>query len=542
MKSLFRFSILLIALIALCEICKSQNSLVKQWDYRFGYNNTDRIRTVLQTKDGGYILNGESVSPAGGDKTQASWGGWDYWVVKLDSEGTMQWNKDFGGTEDDVLYSLQQTKDGGYILGGTTISGISGDKIQTLVGGTDYWIIKLDSTGNEQWQKDFGGTDNDALTSIGQTKDDGYILGGYSYSGIGGDKSQASWGGWDYWIIKVDSIGTIEWDKDFGGTAHDVLYSIEQAPDGGYIVGGKSASAIGGDKTQNAWGYDDYWIVKLDSTGAKQWDRDYGGTDNDFLTSLQQTTDGGYILGGLSASGMNGDKSQESWGSEDYWIVKLDSAGDKQWDRDFGGLSDEEDFGNVRQTFDGGFLVVGTSYSGIGGDKTENNLGVENAWIIKTDSLGIKQWDMTLFTNGHDEGAFGMQNDNGCYVFVSYTDAEIGGYKTQPSWGGSDYWIIKFCDTTIATAVNLTSLSHSNISISPNPFTTSTTITLTNYTTSFNLQLFDELGRETPLQYHSMQQGSHTILNIDRGEMLSGMYFLVVVSGEKREVAKVIVE
>src|SRR5204863_32675 len=151
-----------------------------------------------------------------------------------------------------------------------------------------------------------------------------------------------NWGNIDYWIVKTDSIGNKQWDKDFGGTNNDELFSIQQTADGGYILGGCSVSGISGDKTQVNWGDIDYWIVKTDSLGNKQWDKDFGGTSDDFLYSMQQTADGGYILGGISSSGISGDKTQVTWGNSDYWIVKTDSLGNKQWDKDFGGTVTEE--------------------------------------------------------------------------------------------------------------------------------------------------------------------------------------------------------
>jgi len=411
----------------------------------------DLLYDIQQTKDDGYILGGYSASYINGDKTQDTWGAWDYWIVKTDSLGTKQWDKDFGGTDGDFLYSIQQTSDGGYILGGISSSNISGDKTQNTRGTIDYWIVKTDSLGNKLWDKDFGGTDDDLLHSIQQTADGGYILGGWSQSNLGGDKTQNVWGIYpdhDFWIVKVDSIGNKQWDKDIGGTDDDELYSIQQTRDGGYILGGYSQSNISGDKSQNVWGGSadlDYWIVKLDSLGIKQWDKDFGGTVSDWLYSLQQTTDGGYILGGSSWSNISGNKTNNTQGSLDYWIIKTDSLGNMEWDKDFGG-TDGDEFFSVSQTLDEGYLISGTSYSPVSGDKTESNIGQEQMWILKTDSLGKKLWDKTILTTGHDEQGLAIQTREGCYVFANFTDAGFGAHKTQPSQGFNDYWFIKFCE------------------------------------------------------------------------------------------------
>jgi len=446
----------------------SQNPLVKQWDKRYGGTSTDILSSFQETNDGGFILGGYSSSAVSGDKSQPSWGTSDYWIVKLNSLGNLEWEKNFGGNTDEYFYSIQQTSDGGYILGGYSLSGISGDKTQANWGVYDYWIVKTDSLGNKQWDKDLGGIDGDVLLSLQQTSDGGYILGGWSYSGISGDKSQNTWGVADYWIVKTDSLGNKIWDKNFGGIYQDFLYSVQQTSDGGYILGGSSNSGNTGDKTQAGWGDHDYWIVKTDSLGNKIWDKDFGGANYDELISLQQTSDKGYILGGYSNSNISGDKTQNSYGGNDFWIVKIDSLGNKQWDKDFGGAGEEDEFGNAVQTSDGGYLFAGTSYSFISGTKTENNLGPEQSWVLKTDSSGNVLWDKTIFTTGHEEVGLAIQTKDGCYAFANYDNGAIGGYRTQPNWDTTcigvgctyDYWIVKFCDSTAVPVAGFTSSNH----------------------------------------------------------------------------------
>jgi len=230
------------------------------------------------------------------------------------------WDKRHGGSYWDVLSCFQKTKDGGYILAGASASYMSGNKSQGTQGLYDYWIVKVDSLGNKQWDKDFGGIEDDYLYACQQTSGGGYILGGYSFSGIGGDKTQASndtstmqnYRG-DYWIVKTDSLGIKQWDKSYGGYNSDMLYSLQQTTDNGYILGGASISQNSGDKTYPTkdtsliYPGGDFWVIKIDSLGNKQWDKDYGGYDLDYLYSLKQVGDGGYLLGGTSSSGINGD-------------------------------------------------------------------------------------------------------------------------------------------------------------------------------------------------------------------------------------------
>ena len=324
------------------SVCAQQHALAKQWDKRFGGTGDDGLAAFQQTTDGGYILGGLSHSGISGDKTQDDWDVTystnDYWIVKIDVAGNKQWDKRFGGFDEDGLMALQQTFDGGYILGGTSFSGIGGDKTQSTRSGEDYWIVKIDSLGNKQWDKRFGGTTgaND-LYSVVQTREGGYLLCGYSNSGVGGDKTQPNWdvtnSYHDFWVVKIDSAGTKQWDKRFGGIKEDGGIAI-QTNDGGYMLGGGTSSELSGDKTQTGWGDQDYWIVKIDSLGNKLWDKPYGGTGTDVINSLIQTKEGGYALMGFSRSPISGDKTAVRGG---YWVVKTDSAGNKQWDNGFDG-------------------------------------------------------------------------------------------------------------------------------------------------------------------------------------------------------------
>ena len=222
----------------------------------------DFAHSIQQTKDGGYIVAGSAESN-NGDVTGHHGQSWyaDYWIVKLDSYGNLQWQKSLGGSSYDYSGSIQQTNDGGYIVAGNSQS--SDGDVTVNHGGNnygDYWIVKLDSYGNLQWQKSLGGTNDEALSSIQQTNDGGYIVAGYSDSN-NGDVSGNHSTNYDYWIIKLDSIGNLQWQKCLGGTDNDKANSIQQTNDGGYIIAG-SSNSNNGDVTGNH-GNNDYWIVKL---------------------------------------------------------------------------------------------------------------------------------------------------------------------------------------------------------------------------------------------------------------------------------------
>jgi hypothetical protein len=308
-----------------------------EWQNTIGGNEEDVSYTMQHTNDGGYILGGISASNISGDKTENSEGGFDYWIVKTDAVGNIQWQNTIGGDDDDRLFSIQQTSDGGYILGGWSLSNISGDKTENCIGFNDYWVVKTDSSGNIQWQNTIGGSYEDVLSCVRQTVDGGYILGGYSFSNISGDKTENSNGDEDYWIVKIDSLGNIQWQNTIGGNSFDYLSYLSQTIDGGYIIAGWSASNISGDKTENSNGNSDYWVVKTDASGNIQWQNTIGGNYNEVLCSVQQTANEEYILGGYSNSNISGDKTENCFGSADYWIVKTDSLGNIQWQNTIGG-------------------------------------------------------------------------------------------------------------------------------------------------------------------------------------------------------------
>ncbi|HRA60616.1 MAG TPA: T9SS type A sorting domain-containing protein [Bacteroidia bacterium] len=432
MKTLALLFILLTATVQAQEI---------EWQNTIGGNYTDQLYSIQQTTDGGYILGGWSESYISGDKTENSFGGSDYWVVKLDSIGNIQWQNTIGGNSGDGLYSVQQTTDGGYILGGVSTSNISGDKTENSQGYIDYWVVKLDASGNIQWQNTIGGNSDDYLTSIQQTTDGGYILGGWSNSNISGDKTENSQGDYDYWVLKLDPTGNIQWQNTIGGSINDQLYSIQQTIDGGYILGGWSNSNISGDKTENSQGTD-YWVVKLDASGNIQWQNTIGGSFLDYLNCMQQTSDGGFILAGSSQSGISGDKTEDSQGGSDYWVVKLDAFGNIQWQNSIGGNSDDY-LTSIQQTIDGGYILGGYSNSGISGDKTENYQGLYDYWVVKLDATGNIQWQNTIGGNSWDELISIQQTNDGGYILGGHSSSGISGDKTENSQGDYDYWVVK---------------------------------------------------------------------------------------------------
>ncbi len=441
-------SYLILFLILNCSLPSYSQYMIKEWDYRFGGSNIDYLVEMKKTMDGGYILGGLSGSPASGDKSQGTQGGSDYWIVKINSNGIKQWDKRFGGSGSESLRGLLQTSDKGYLLGGTSGSGISGDKTQASRGGNDYWLVKTDSNGNKDWDYRYGGDSTDVLNALIENYPYGYVLGGYSKSTATGDKSQGSRGGYDYWIVYIDYFGFKIADFRFGGTESDDLTDIKVTSDGGLVLGGSSQSGISGDKTEGNRGISgtsDYWIVKLDMFGNKQWDFRFGGNKHDFLGSLLITSDNGFLLVGESVSDSSGDKTQGNQGGYDYWIVKLDSNGIKEWDYLYGGNEYDGPL-TTKQTLDGGYIIGGYSYSNINGNKastvTCSNF-FPDYWLVKLNSNGLKQWEYSYGGDIHSGMNAVIQTKEGGYIMGGYSKSGIACDKTQASRGYDDYWIVK---------------------------------------------------------------------------------------------------
>ena len=448
-----------------------------------GGNNLDFFTCMALTKDGGRIAGGYSRSNISGQKTDSSRGGFDYWIVKLDSANKIEFDKTIGGSKDDILTALQQTSDGGYILGGYSNSNISGEKTQNKKGGLDYWIVKLDGRGNIQFDKTIGGNSNDDLTAIQQTNDGGYILGGYSFSSKSGNKSENGRGFADYWVVKLDRNGNFQWDKTVGGNDEDFFSSLQQTKDGGYILGGTSISNRSGEKSENDKGpsdLTDFWIVKLDSIGNIQFDKTIGGNSTDNLDALQQTSDGGYILGGHSFSDISGDKTENSRGSDgfaDYWIVKLSSNGNIQFDKTIGGSS-LDILTSIQQTSDGGYILGGRSFSNTSFEKSENTRGIgdDDYWIVKVDSKGKKQFDKTIGGTDFDECYSIKETGKNRYLAGGWSFSNATGYKTSHTRGERDYWLVDILFKTVSprTAATTENMAAEKIPVStfiayPNP-------------------------------------------------------------------------
>ncbi|HLG35294.1 MAG TPA: T9SS type A sorting domain-containing protein [Bacteroidia bacterium] len=493
-----------------------------QWQKSLGGTLGDFAYSIQQTTDGGYIVGGFSGSNDG-DVT-GNHGDFDYWITKLNSNGIIQWQKSLGGTSWEKALAVQQTSDGGYIMSGYSNSNDS--DVTGNHGLEDYWIVKLDTGGTIQWQKSLGGTATEEAHSIHQTTDGGYIVIGPSWSSDGDVVGHHSPFYNDYWVVKLSSVGNIQWQKCLGGTGDDIGTYIIQTSDGGYIACGWAGS-LDGDVTGNH-GNVDYWIVKLNNSGTLQWQRSLGGTSADYATSIHQTIDGGYIVSGYTNSN-DGDVAV-NYGSSDCWIVKLDNTGVIQWQKSLGGsLIDKAN--SIQQTIDGGYVVAGSSRS-IDGDVTGNH-GQSDYWIVRLDNSGNIQWQKSLGGILGDEALSAQQTSDSGYIVAGFSwcnDGDVTGHHGTTSY--PDFWIVKLYPD-FPTSTNENNFSSS---ITLFPTTVSNELKIESGAMEIAaLEIYDVVGVKC-LTLNPSPKGEG--LRIDVSSLAEGIYFVTVRDEQGNRVTK----
>lgn len=384
-------SVLIGMLFLMAAFCPSKLMIGQSpdtlWTKTFGGMYYDQGYFVQQTSDGGYIITGRTRSFGAGL--------FDVWLIKTDANGDTMWTKTFGGSSDDEGYCVQQTFDGGYIVVGFT----------TSFSPSGIWLIRTDSNGDSLWTKTYGGSIYDRGSSVAQTFDGGFIITGYTWIFFPGHL--------DLWIIKTDFAGDILWTKTLGGIADEKGYSVQQTSGGGYVIAGTISVPFN----------DDFLLIKTNIDGDTIWTRNFGGSSYDRCYTVQQTSDGGFIIAGETHS--------FGAGSGDVWLIKTNSFGDTLWTKTFGGTSGEEGR-SVQQTSDGGYIIAGsrafdvwlikTDMNGdtlwtktLGGDSADYGMCVQqttdNGYIIcgSTASFSTGYYDVWLIKVAHDVVGIGEE-------------------------------------------------------------------------------------------------------------------------------------
>jgi hypothetical protein len=365
------------------------------WDKTFGGTHVDKtdirgLGQILPTKDCGFVIGLTSSSKISGNKEELGFGGFDYWIIKMDRDGNILWSEVFGGASNESLYSIFPAGDGSFLLIGSSQSQKSGNKSEDNFGTftfntypSDAWVVKIDENGTKLWDKVYGGTATDTLTSAVKAGDGGYLLIGTSSSDSGGNKSSNKKGFFHGWVVKIDENGTKLWDESFGGSSLDQLTTGYELSDG-FLLGGHSLSATDENKTSPNYGGFDYWLVKIDHDGNKVWENSYGGSGYDSLSQITKSSEGNFLIGGRSNSGLSGNKTLNGFGDYDFWVVELDRNGTKLNENVYGGTGSDY-ISSLHPTNNGGYIIGGYTNSSADGNKRSSAKGGYDFWLIKVD-------------------------------------------------------------------------------------------------------------------------------------------------------------
>ncbi len=365
-------------------------------------------------------------------------------TIKAVAQPTVEWDKTYGGSHYETLNDALKTEDDGFLLIGHSSSPQGGDVSEPSRGNGlgDFWLVRIDAQGNKKWDKRYGGDQND-ICHAGVQNTQGYLLVGESNSGISGEKTTANKGWKDFWVMQIRPDGSKVWDKTFGGKEADIAFNVVKLPnEAGYVILGHSNSNADGDKSENSKGGLDLWVIRIDPNGNKVWDKTFGGSGSDeYPIGMTLTKDGNIILACGSSSGKSGDRSSILQGVKDYWILKITPDGQKIWDKSFGGDADDSPR-SLTELTDGSVVVCGYSHSEPFGEKTAPLYGEADYWLVRIDKDGNKIWDKSYGGSNYDYAITIDQNKTGYFLVAGQTISQPSGNKEDSLKGLFDFWIL----------------------------------------------------------------------------------------------------
>lgn len=492
-----------------------------QWQTTYGGSDQEVGTTVIETTDGGYLVVARTFSNDGDVPNMQ--GVADYYVVKLDSMGELVWQKTFGGSNHDWPYAAVETPDDGYVVVGYSRS-LDGDVIGGH-GDRDAWVIKLDKQGDLLWQKALGGSGWDEAWSVDHASNGGIIIAGRSNSSDG-DAAGNSGGSLDYWVIKLNDEGEVEWQRTYGGSEEDSATFIKQATDGGYLISGETKSTDG-DVTGNN-GNVDIWVIKIDHVGNLEWQNALGGAGLDSGRGIFEISDA-FIGSGHVSSYNSGDVSG-SQGQFDFWVFRLDLNGNLVWQKTMGGSG--PDWLQSGSLTPEGNLVVAGNIRSVDGDILLNH-GQDDIWLIEFNpngevlwqkSLGGVSWDVCYHVEATADGGYALTGTTWS------TDGDVSGSEHK---GSGDLWIVKLAPESTPTS----SLTTAPLSLFPNPAQQTTTLTVPAEYDVLHVEITDLPGRLLSVQ--QILNGE----NMNLQALHPGVYFVTAVAADgQRFVGKLLKE
>ena len=477
----------------------------------------------VQLPNGDVVICSYSESGISGDKTEPTYGGKDYWVYQISPNGTIQWQTTIGGTLNDIPVSILNTADGGFLVNGHSSSGISGNKTTATFGSFDCYIVKLSSTGQIEWQKNFGGTEVETAGKIIALPNGNYLVGATSYSNISGNKTKPSKGSADYWGIIIDDQGNIIDQFVYGGSNKETIWDVKLFNNALYYFG-QSDSDISGDKNQDSYGSMDYWLVKTDLNGTIINSITEGGVDYESAREIV-FSDSNLLLIGTTLSDISGSKTLPEFGFGDFWCVNLDQNLHRNWESVLGGDDMEGKFGDVGGTYSTAlnqYVVVGSSLSGISGNKTINSfdMGYGDLWAVGLDLQGNKQFEFVA--GGDNEDLFGavIESNTGTLLITGGSHSGISGNKTDETNGLGDVWTFELDFNLSVQKVT----GSNNLEVYPNPSTTMLNFSIPMAVNQSSIALTDLSGKVVYQESIGMTQNHQ----IDVTHLAKGMYILSV--------------
>ncbi|NNE76023.1 MAG: hypothetical protein HKN31_03015 [Pricia sp.] len=385
----------------------------------YGGSQNDNAKAVIATGDGGYAILGHTQSEDG-DVTDKQGTDFDYWLLKFNGQGELQWNKSYGGSSNDRGNDLVQTSDGGYAILGYSES--SDGDVSENAGDLDYWLARTDASGILMWQESFGFKGRDEGISLIKTKDTGFLLVGVldvTASEAQGNTSAKKHAGGDYWAVRLAPDGSLIWSQYFGGTFTDTAYDVIETDEGGFIIVGSSDS-VDVDISGNKGSYD-FWVVAISGTGQLIWEKNFGGDEIDEAHSIVKSADGNYIIVGDTRSSNN--DISFNHGAADVWVIKINPSGELLWEKAYGGTGFDAGRAIVSSQ-KGGFFGAGSSRSGDG--EVSENLGQNDLWAYKINDSGSLLWEETIGGTQIDLGHSVAELDNGTVIIVGESASSDG--------------------------------------------------------------------------------------------------------------------
>ncbi len=513
-KSVVLIPILHLCLILLCNQCLVAQAPNIQWQKSIGGTDVEAASQVLQTSDGGSIVVGSTKSI---NTNIQNHGAWDIYVVKLDNLGNTIWQKCYGGTRNEIGLTIAKTTDGGYVIGGQTNSN-DGDIIGNTFGAVNDhgWIVKINSVGTILWQKFInGGIIGSAIKSIIQTNDGGFLFAGNAYAAMPTLSYDDAWAG------KLSASGNLEWSRVYGGNYHDGFNVVSKTTDGGYILAGQSASNDLAGYHQATTGITfDFYVVKIDANGNQQWQKLYGGSEGELANAVIETGDGGFAIAGYNG-GNSGDVSGNK-GFDDAWLIKINNAGTLLWQKSYGGTTNDQ-ANDLIENSDGSIAIACMSGS-INGDVT-NFINIADYWIVKINgSNGNIIWQKKYGGTGSDVAKSLVLTPDGGIIVAG--DAEFTGGDVTINNGNADYWVVKLVGIT--TNVNTVPSDKTKINIFPNP--TNSVIKLDGIDPIDNWQLLKIFDINGKIVFQNNQVKNKTNLQIDISFLPKGSYTIKLIN------------